>query len=104
MKKILFLLLLLPMLSIGQTTTVLIKAGTSTYWTLNGQDYPRAQGFCTFGYFPHAADTTFSIVYGRGDASYKIRATMDTFFYYEDSSKFARNAAALRAWFRNNAY
>lgn len=106
MKKILFLILFLPLLSFGQTTTVLIKAGNSTYWTLNGQDYPRAQGFFTFGYFPHAHDTAFSIasmIYDRLESS-QIPATRDTFFYYVDSSKFARNAPALQAWFRANAY
>lgn len=108
MKRILFLLLLLPLVSFGQgkqsTVTVLIKAGTSAYWTLNGQDFPRGMGFFTFGYFPHTSDTAFNIVYGRGDASYKIPSTCDTFFYYVDSSKFARNATQLQTWLRTNAY
>lgn len=93
-------------MAFGQSAVrVNIKAGPSSgnYWTMNGQDYPRGVGFFLFAMYPQTGDTVFAISYGNTRFRL-IDATNDTFFYWQDSSKYCRNAAALQTWFRTNAY
>ncbi len=107
MKKVLFIALLFLSLNCGaqviSTATVSLKVGTAAYVTINGQDYPRS-GYLRFTYYEHAHDTAFGITYSISRLPL-LEAVTDTMFYYADSTnKKARNAAALRAWLRTNAY
>ena len=109
MKKfIIIAMLLFSALSFGQSYKVVnIKAGPSggSYFTLNGQDYARGNAFLIFTMTPRSStgDTGFSIGYAYTKGTI-VSNTSDTFFYFQDSSKYCRSASVLQAWLRAIAY
>lgn len=79
-------------------TTITLKAGTSGYITINGQNYTRGQ----LGSIYSTRDSSLAIIYTI-DRTLFVRSTRDTFFVYADSSNAkARNFNVLKTWMNTN--
>lgn len=103
MRKLMILIaLLVATTTFGQVNTkqVQIKNISSTCIQINGQDYPKS-GFLLTQYKYGTNDSTLGLLYAN-TRTYMLAPTIDSLFYYVDSSKKAYNMTVLRTWFRTN--
>jgi hypothetical protein len=106
MKQLLFIVALFTtsvLLAQKISAPVTVKAGSATYVTINGQDYPR-NGYFGFVYTYNTTDSQVGIYYTNGGYQF-LKQIVDTNFYFGDTTnKQVRNMSSLRTWLRTNAY
>lgn len=105
MKKLFSLVALIAALStatVAQTMpdTVIIKAGTDKYVTVNGQNYPR--GYLLTQYTYRTNDSLLAILYAN-TRSYLVSPRVNRRYQYGDTAnKQAFNMNTLRNWMNAN--
>jgi hypothetical protein len=98
MKKILFTLLLLPVLVKAQTVTV--KIGSDKYVTINGQNYPR--GYLLSQYTYKTPDSLIAIIYANTRTQLIPPTARGKYRFGDSSDAVPVSTPQLRTWMNAN--
>ena len=102
MKKIMLLVAVMAIAAASKAAsdTVIVKAGTDKYVTINGQNFPR--GYLMTQYTYRSSDSLLGIMYAN-TRTYLIAPIVNRKFQYGDTAnKQAFNMLTLRSWMNAN--